>query len=87
MNDFEIRECLISGWPPGDLGVAVTRYGALLRAGLSEAQKERAIAWAYERWLARYSPGNLQSGAFPINGCSSDIEEGSCPDSVGELNP
>lgn len=87
MIDFEVRECLISGWPPGELGVALTRYGALIRLGLDSQTRRRAIAWAYERWLSRYPSGDLKSGTLALNSSASDIEDHSCANAGGKLDP
>lgn len=63
---------LIPGWPAGELGVAITRNGILLRLGLTADQQARALEWA---WLELDCiDSERKSGIFTLDRSSSYIE-------------
>lgn len=68
----------LAGWPSGELGVAITRNGILLRRGLTAEQQATALEWA---WLElECMDSERKSGIFTLDCSSSDVEPGSSRD-------
>lgn len=74
-----IFESAVGGWPAGELGVAVSREGVVVRQGLSDVAKRRAIAVGVQLFDTFYQG---LSSAPPLESGTSNVK----PDCCGDLN-
>jgi hypothetical protein len=86
MLNHRLLESLIDGWPSGELGVAITSAGILLRSDIRGKRRARALAWANAVLAIDDGPAQRQSGTFPLDGGSADVEPSSGLYARGQFN-
>lgn len=84
--DATIYESLLPGWPVGELGVAITARGVLLRAGLSPRRRKMAIRWALTELSLRESTGQLEPCSAPLQSGAANVKPSCCRDLNREDN-
>lgn len=86
MRNHKLLESLIAGWPPGELGVAITSDGILLRGDIRGRRRAKALAWAKAALEIDDRLAERQSGTFPLDSSSSDVEPSSGLYARGQFN-